>query len=427
MDGWKTQVLGSEETLRIPGFQLKVVRGPDKGTTFAATAAEVNVGSAERNELRLSDPAVSRSHFSIEARPDGFRLRDLGSTNGTFVGGVRIADAVVPSGVEIEVGESRLRLIEKGDEVELVLHKGDRFGSLIGRSTIMRQLFARLDRAARSEGTILILGETGTGKDLAAEAIHLASPRSAGPFVVVDCGAIPATLMESELFGHERGAFTGAVGRRMGAFESANGGTLFLDEIGELPLELQPKLLRVLEKKTVKPVGSEAQKPVDIRVIAATHRDLRREVNRGTFREDLFFRLSVIPVRMPPLRERESDALLLAEAFFRERTPEGTPLPVELKQRIAQYEWPGNVSELRNAVEQVAALGEFAAETSSEAPSDGAITPFKEAKKLVIEHFEKPYLEKLLQHTSNNVIAAARVAGLDRVHLLKLLRQYGLR
>jgi transcriptional regulator with GAF, ATPase, and Fis domain len=423
MDAWKTQVLGSGECLRIPGYQLKVVRGPDKGTVFAPDTPEISVGSAERNDLRLTDPAVSRSHFSVEARPDGFRLRDLGSTNGTYVSGVRIADAIVPSGVEIEVGESRLRLVEKGDDVEVKLHPGEQFGGLIGRSTVMRQLFARLERAAHADGTILILGETGTGKDLAAEAVHLASPRAAGPFVVIDCGAIPASLMESELFGHEKGAFTGAVQKRAGAFESADGGTLFLDEIGELPLDLQPKLLRALEKRAVKPLGSEAPRSVDIRVIAATNRDLRREVNRGTFREDLFFRLSVIPIRMPPLRERSGDALVLAEAFFAALQP-GAALPSSLRQRVTQHDWPGNVRELRNAVEQVAALGEITVDTE-DAPA--AIPPFKEAKRQVIEAFEKPYLEKLLAASNGNVSAAARTAGLDRVHLLKLLRQHGLR
>jgi DNA-binding NtrC family response regulator len=423
---WKTHVLGSgDECLRIPGYQLKVVRGPDKGKLFAAASSEVSVGTHEKNDLQLTDPAVSRSHFTVEARPDGFRLRDLGSTNGTFVSGVRVADGALPAGAEIEAGESVIRLVEKGGVVELALHRGDRFGSLIGRSPAMRQLFALLDRAARTDGTILILGETGTGKDLAAEAIHVASPRAGGPFVVVDCGAIPASLMESELFGHERGAFTGAVARRVGAFESADGGTLFLDEIGELPLDLQPKLLRALEKRTVKPVGGETTRQLDLRVVAATHRDLRREVNRGTFREDLFFRLSVIPVRMPPLRERADDALLLAETFFRDLLPE-QPLPPSLRERVRSYDWPGNVRELRNAVEHAAALGDLVVDKAAPVSRDG-IAPFKEAKRQVIEHFEKPYLEKLMAASNGNVSAAARLAGLDRVHLLKLLRQHGLR
>jgi DNA-binding NtrC family response regulator len=425
---WKTHVLPSgEECVRMPGFQLKVVRGPDKGTVYSAEAVEVSVGAVEGNHLRLSDPSVSRNHFSVEALPDGFRLRDLGSTNGTFANGVRVFDGVVEANVEIVAGQSAIRVLAKGDAVELALHAGDRFGNLIGRSLVMRQVFSRLARAAKSDGTILIVGETGTGKDLAAEAVHLASSRASAPFVVVDCSAIPANLMESELFGHERGAFTGAVQKRVGAFESAHGGTLFLDEVGELPLELQPKLLRVLEKRVVKPVGGSTAKAVDIRVIAATNRDLRREVNRGKFREDLFFRLSVIPVRLPPLRERQDDLTLLAETFLREVAP-GTKMPPDLRQRLASHDWPGNVRELKNAVEQVAALGEIVNESTGPSPArPGEMMPFKEAKRRVIAEFEKPYLEKLLQASSGNISQAARTAGLDRVHLMKLLRQHGLR
>jgi DNA-binding NtrC family response regulator len=311
------------------------------------------------------------------------------------------------------------------DGVDVPLHPGDRFGPLLGRSNVMRQTFARLKRAAQSDGTILIQGETGTGKDLAAEAVHLSSTRASGPFVVVDCSAIPAALLESELFGHEKGAFTGAVQKRIGAFESAHKGTLFLDEIGELPLELQSKFLRALEKRVVKPVGSNTGREIDIRVIAATNRDLRAEVNRSTFREDLFFRLSVIPVRMPALRERGEDIALLAEHFFCALVPPGTKMPIALRERLMSYDWPGNVRELRNAVEQAAALGEIDGEPAS--ADAGGIAPFKEAKRRAIERFERPYLESLIAGADGNVSAAARTAGLDRVHLLKLLRQYGLR
>jgi transcriptional regulator with GAF, ATPase, and Fis domain len=427
MDEWTTHVIGSgAEILRVPGFQVKVTRGPDKGLILVASSTEVSVGTQEGCDLKLTDTTVSRNHLAIEVRPNGFRLRDLGSTNGTFVSSVRIADGVVPIDTEIVVGESALRLSPRREAMELSLHPGDRFGALIGRSMPMRQFFARLERAASSDGTVLLHGETGTGKDLAAEAIHLASRRASAPFVVVDCASIPSALMESELFGHQRGAFTGAVSARVGAFESADRGTLFLDEIGELPLDLQPKLLRVLEKRTVKPVGGDRSRTVDIRVIAATHRDLRREVNRGTFREDLFFRLSVIPIDVPPLRERGSDRLLLAEAFLRDLAPVGTAMPEMLRERLERHHWPGNVRELRNAVEQVAALGELVSAPST-ASSEAALLPFKEAKRRVIEQFERPYLERLLREADGNASAAARTAGLDRVHLLKLLRQHGLR
>jgi DNA-binding NtrC family response regulator len=247
--------------------------------------------------------------------------------------------------------------------------------------------------------------------------------------VVVDCSAIPESLMESELFGHERGAFTGAVERRTGAFEAAHHGTVFLDEIGELPTAMQPKLLRVLERRTVKRVGANEARAVDVRVVAATNRDLRAEVNRGAFREDLFFRLSVLSVRLPPLRERGEDVALLAQHFFSELAGERA-LPEDLRARLLGHAWPGNVRELRNAVERALALGEpFAAEPPRAEPplAVDVSVPFKEAKRRLIERFERPYLEQLLAEAGGNVSAAARKAGLDRVHLLKLLQQYGLR
>ena len=435
-DVWKTHILGSgEERLRIPGFRISVTKGPDKGAELRATRAEISVGTLESNDLRLADPTISRNHLAIEARPDGFRLRDLGSTNGTFVAGVRVGEAVVQPGVDIELGETRLRLAAISDPFDVPLYKGDRFGPLLGASVAMRQVFALLDRAAQTQATVLLLGETGTGKDLAAEAIHQASPRSAGPFVVVDCGAIPEALIESELFGHERGAFTGAVEKRTGAFEAAHGGTVFLDEVGELPLALQPKLLRVLERRVIKPIGSNTGKEVDVRVVAATNRDLRAEVNRGAFREDLFFRLSVITVRMPPLRERREDIEGLAQSFLRTVAPSQPELPAGLRQRLAAHHWPGNVRELRNAVERAVAMGEHwtlgdhpaPAAAGAELPEADPRLPFKEAKQRLVERFERPYLEKLLAATAGNVSAAARQAGLDRVHLLKLLRRHGLR
>jgi DNA-binding NtrC family response regulator len=435
-DKWTTTVLaGGDERLRIPGFRLTVVRGPNKGLEHRANRAEIIVGTQAASDLVLTDPTVSRSHLSLEALPDGFRLRDLGSTNGTLVAGVRVVEAYVKPGIEIDIGETRLRFQALSDALEIPLYNGDRFGPMLGRSTAMRQLFALLERAAKTDATVLVLGETGTGKDLAAEAVHQASPRANGPFVVLDCSAIPESLIESELFGHERGAFTGANDKRIGVFESAHNGTVFLDEIGELPLPLQPKLLRVLERRVVRPVGSNQQREVDVRVIAATNRDLRAEVNRGQFREDLFFRLSVITAHIPALRERTEDLPLLAHFFLGQVAPKETKLPEGLEQRLAAHRWPGNVRELRNTVERAVALGgEWAftdgprEQLGNEPPLDvDATIPFKEAKQRLIERFERPYLEQLLKLTSGNVSAAARQAGIDRVHLLKLLRRYSLR
>jgi transcriptional regulator with GAF, ATPase, and Fis domain len=433
---WTTHTLQSgEERLRVPGFRLVVTRGPDKGAELRAIRPEVTVGSLETNDLRLSDPTVSRNHLAIEVRPEGLRLRDLGSTNGTLVAGVRVVEGYVEPGCELVLGETYIRLSAGPEPVEIPLYPGDRFGPLLGGSLAMRQVFALLERAAQTQTTLLLLGETGTGKDLAAEAIHQASPRRSGPFVVVDCGSIPEALIESELFGHERGAFTGAVERRTGAFEAAHRGTVFLDEVGELPLALQPKLLRVLERRVIKPIGSSTVREVDVRVVAATNRDLRAEVNRGAFREDLYFRLSVITARMPPLRERREDIPALAEAFLRQVAPD-RQLPAALRERLGVYHWPGNVRELRNAVERTVALGDYgvlhgdagASALAAPAPPEADPgLPFKTAKQRLVERFERPYLERLLTATNGNVSAAARQAGLDRVHLLKLLRRHGLR
>jgi transcriptional regulator with AAA-type ATPase domain len=374
-DTWATHLLGNGDArLRVPGYRVTVVRGPDKGKEARAQRTDLVVGTQAGSDLQLTDTTVSRNHCAIEARPEGFLLRDLGSTNGTRVGGVRVVEGYVEPGAELDLGETRLRLLAVDAPLEIPLYAGDRFGPMLGASTEMRRLFALLHRAARSDATVLLLGETGTGKDLAAEAIHLASDRASRPFVVIDCSAIPENLIESELFGHERGAFTGAVERRAGAFESAHGGTVFLDEIGELPRAMQPKLLRVLERRVVKPVGANQALQVDVRVVAATNRDLRAEVNRGNFREDLYFRLSVITARMPPLRDRDDDVTLLAESFWRALAPDRPELPSELRERLRAHGWPGNVRELRNAVERAAALGtEFMfAEAEGAASTSGA-------------------------------------------------------
>jgi transcriptional regulator with AAA-type ATPase domain len=278
----------------VQRFRVEVVAGPDAGKRAVATRDELLVGTAPGNDLVLADPTVSRQHIAVASGPRGFTLADLGSSNGTTVSGVRVERAFLKSGCAIGLGHSALRFEVESDPLRAPLSATDRFGRLLGRSSAMRRIFAVLPRLAASDATVLLEGETGTGKSLLADAIHQESARRSGPFVVVDCGAIAPSLIESELFGHERGAFTGATGTRVGAFESARGGTIFLDEVGELPLELQPKLLRALEDRVVKRVGGSEPIKLDVRVVAATHRDLKREVNRGTFRADLFYRLQVV-------------------------------------------------------------------------------------------------------------------------------------
>ncbi|HAP74890.1 MAG TPA: transcriptional regulator, partial [Acidimicrobiaceae bacterium] len=292
--------------LRLQRFRLTVVAGPERGRSVEVGADEITIGTAPGNDLVLEDHAVSRHHVTITSTPRGALVRDLGSTNGTKVNGVPVERAYLLPGATISLGHSELR-VEPAGETHEALSAEDRYGRALGTCPAMRRIFALLPRLAAADATILLEGETGTGKSLLAEAIHEASPRASGPYVVVDCGAIPPTLIESELFGHEKGAFTGAATTRIGAFESARGGTLFLDEIGELPIEMQPKLLRALEERVVKRVGGNESIRLDLRLIAATNRELREEVNRGRFRSDLFYRLATMRLRIPPLRERRDD------------------------------------------------------------------------------------------------------------------------
>lgn len=312
------------------------------------------------------------------------------------------------------------------------------FGDMVARSQVMRDLFARLRRIAERDTTLFIEGESGTGKELVARAVHMASSRRAHPFVVVDCSSIPRTLIEAELFGHTKGAFTGATQSHPGKFVAANGGTVFLDEIGELDLDLQPRLLRVLERREVCPVGSTTPVPVDVRVISATHRNLRQEMRRHTFREDLFYRFAVASVKLPPLRERLEDVPILVDTFLAQhavRDGQQHELSDAAIRRMSARVWPGNVRELRNAVEELLAFGEEPAcgdegSVSDDPRDDGgidALGPFKEAKAQIVNAFEERYLRALLQRHGNNISASAVAAGLDRVHLLRLLDKYNLR
>jgi DNA-binding NtrC family response regulator len=360
-------------------------------------------------------------------------VRDLGSRNGTKVGEVSVIQAFIEPGQVLSLGHTKLKVGLGGATVKVRLSEDARFGSLVGGSVAMRTAFAALEKAAQSTATVLLTGETGTGKEAAAESLHAKGPRAAGPFIVVDCGAIPPSLIESELFGHLKGSFTGATQNRTGAFEAANGGTLFLDEIGELPLELQPRLLRALEQRKIKRIGDAEHRAIDVRVIAATHRDLREEVNASRFRTDLYYRLAVLEVMLPPLRERAEDLPALVEALLAALGASQHPSAELLRadpQRsfIASHPWPGNVRELRNHVERVLALREallspaHATQSSTTAPGG-----FKEARDQAVLEFEARYLKALLAAHDENVSAAARASGLDRRYLYRLLFRHGLR
>jgi two-component system, NtrC family, response regulator GlrR len=413
-----------ERALR-EGFRVVVIDGPDRGATQLSTSATLTIGTDPTCDLVLACRAVSRFHCEIELGEGGALIRDLGSTNGTRIDGVRIITAYLRRGAVVEIGRDRLRFELASEPIGVELFPAERFGRMVGRSAVMRIAFARMARAAASDATVLISGETGVGKDSAAEAIHAASPRGDKPFVIVDCASLPAGLAESELFGHRAGAFTGATTDRIGPFEGAMGGTIFLDEIGELPLELQPKLLRVLERREVQRIGESRPRAVDVRIIAATHRDLRRDVNLGAFRADLYFRIAVMPIVLPPLRERADDLPLLVDAIVAELTPHESSRE-QLRERIsvsalARMDWPGNVRELRNHIERSLV---FDAKPGAQLPD--ATLPFAVAREAWQRWFEREYLTDLLRRHAGNVTAAARAAGMHRTHLYRLLQRVGL-
>jgi DNA-binding NtrC family response regulator len=416
---------------------LEVLAGPDRGRRLTTGEPLLTVGSAAQNALVLRDPGVSRHHLRFQVTPDGVAISDLDSTNGTFLGAVGVKEIMLgESPLELRLADTVLRVTTLGDEEEVPLDRGDHFGSVLGRSPAMRELFDKLARASAQNVTVLLEGETGTGKELLAREIHQHSPRREGPFVIVDCGAIPPSLIESELFGHARGAFTGASAERAGAFEDAHGGTIFLDEIGELDLAMQPRLLRALESGQIKRLGETAHRRIDVRIVAATHRDLERAVNHATFRADLFYRLAVVRVRVPPLRERAEDieplALALLEdaarRFGLDRPP---PLPASALQQLVTHRWPGNVRELRNFCERLVALSPGEEPARAAAPGgntdDGDDLPFKEAKARWVAQFDVDYLTRLLERCQDNVAEASRRSGIDRVHLFRLIKKYGLR
>jgi len=428
-----------------------VTSGVDQGKRVELLPGRaVSIGKSPDNQLALNDITVSRYHVELRLRRFDVELRDLDSLNGTYVGETRVERAFVRPGTTITVGAATLRLeadVNDAPTLRSDLEELHELPGVVAKSRAMREVLRSVALLARSSVTVLLHGETGTGKEVLARALHEQSERAAGPFEVVDCGSMAPTLIASELFGHERGAFTGAHGERAGAFERAHGGTVFLDEIGELPLELQPMLLGVLERRRFKRVGGTRERSVDVRVIAATHRDLRNATNIGTFRADLYFRLAVARIVIPPLRERPEDIAPLVRRFAEQLSgdPHAEPFdPVQLR-ALEAHPWSGNVRELRNVVESAVALGSLVLEGASperdqvllgatgalvatDRPHDAVLDlPYREARAHAVAEFERAYLRHLSERCGGNASEAARRAAMDRPYLLSLLRKHGLR
>jgi two-component system response regulator GlrR len=428
---------------------LRVLDGPAAGTVLDPLPVRTLIGRQPWCDLILQDPKVSAIHCELLLDRDSIRVRDRNSTNGVWAGGARLLEALVEPGTVLRVGGSQLR-IEARAEPRVTRRRGtDASGRLVGASAPMQGLFDMLARVAARELPVLLLGETGTGKTAVAEALHAQSGRRDGPFVALNCGGIPADLVESTLFGHEKGAFTGAVRDVAGVFQQARGGTLFLDELGELPAAVQPKLLTALDAGRVRPVGGEQEQVVDFRLVTATNRSLWDEVEAGRFRSDLYYRIAGIELTIPPLRERADDLGPLATRLL-ERLAAGDPalrgtprLVPEAFARLRQHPWPGNVRELANVLARASALagddditpehiffrGWSAAGPEAPLAADPALDTegaFKDFKAALLARHERAYFARLMERVEGNITRGAVEAGISRTHLLTMLRRHGL-
>jgi len=430
--------IATRARIEVRGGKLAVAKGSGSKKELEVGPDTVVVGRNEACDLVLDDRKVSAVHLELVATERGVRLRDLGSRNGTHIGDTRVGEVYLTKHAYISLGDSMVELTPSGpSEIEVPDDEGG-FGPLVGQSQGMRSVFERLKKAAPTDLTVLVTGETGTGKELVAQAIHSASARANKPFVVVDCGAIPASLAESALFGHERGSFTGAVDKRVSPFVEAEGGTIFLDELGELPLDVQPKLLRALAEQRIKSVGSNSYKSVNVRVIAATRRDLVREVNAGTFRSDLYFRVAQLKVELPALRQRLEDLPLLVRRMIEDVGDKESYSRVtsDSLERLMRHDWPGNVRELRNVVAVAVAFAkegpiDLAAHLSPLVSSPSESTPtrgrtFQDAKREVLARFEREYFTALYAECSGNVSEIGRRAAMERAHVRGYLRRHGI-
>jgi DNA-binding NtrC family response regulator len=413
--------------------RFTVMNGREVGKELVIQKPLVTIGTLTGSDLMLTDPTVSRRHAEVEERSDGYVLRDRDSTNGTFLDGVRVREAYLSPGSVIRLGQTEMTFSPLEERIEVPQSRAGSFGELIGSAAPMQEVYGILERIAPTDVTVLLEGETGTGKELAARAVHSHSRRAGGPFVVIDCGAVAPNLIESELFGHEKGAFTDAVKARQGAFELADGGTIFLDEIGELSLDLQPKLLRALDRRETKRVGADKPVTINVRVISATNKELDKEVKAGRFREDLFYRLSVVRVSMPPLRKRTEDIETVAGHLLDGISPDIgkkiTGLSPEALAALTAYSWPGNVRELKNVLGRAAALCDgkrIEAKDLFLSPGKKTAT-FEGLSGKTLEEIEKAAIHATLKSVDGNKTEAAKVLGIAYSTLYEKMKKYGMR
>jgi len=440
-------VVEDQETERRAVTQILKSEG---FTVFGAESADKALGYMEENmdvvlsDLHMGDVSgLDLLHLWKKRRPETqFIVLTGHSSVDTAVEAIKsgaydyLTKPIHPDELILLIRRA-VETLQKDKEIDNLRRRLDqKFGldQIVGQSKQMKDVFAKIQRAAPVDSTVLILGESGTGKELVAQALHHNSPRKKGPFVAVNCAAVPATLVESELFGHVRGAFTGATDRRVGRFEQADGGTLFIDEIGDFELGLQAKLLRVLETLTVTPVGGHEDRKVNVRVIAATSRDIRKMLEEGTFREDLYYRLNVVTVGLPPLRQRTDDIPLLVEHFLREisqqkHTPPKRISP-DVMRRFEAYRWPGNVRELRNTLERMMVLADGELLTDNDLPEEilaasSDLAPPKEMpNNLTMDELERLAIRKALEQCDGNRTHAAERLGISVRTLQRKLRHY---
>jgi DNA-binding NtrC family response regulator len=423
----RTEDLHAGPRGRAAAVRIRAVDGPGAPAEYTLTAGTITIGSSSDCELVVSDKAVSRRHATVELLAGAIRVRDLGSRNGILYLGGRMSEATLPVGGSIQVGRTTLRFFSP-EEDTLHVSPDPEFHELLGGSFPMRRLFALARQVAGSDSTVLIQGETGAGKEALARAIHAASARSPEPFVAFDCAAVSADLLDSELFGHAAGAFTGAQAARPGVVEAAGQGTLFLDELGGLPMDLQPKLLRLLEQREYRRIGEDTLRTTRVRIIASTSRDLEVDAAEGRFRKDLFFRIAVAQLKVPPLRERLEDVPLLAKRFAAQAAGKHVDLAPEIFASLQSYPWPGNVRELRNSVQRVLTLGsiELSDPPSTTTPLDSKTESFNDIRRRALDAFEKQFLLSLIERTGGNMSEAGRRVGLARSHLYRLLKRHRL-